>query len=91
MSPDLNPIKHLWGELKSDIGERNPANVQDLGHTAKEVWEELPSKKRKKLIEETLGGCHCCQRVFNQILRKGANISEHNGFQIYPLEIKYLC
>ena len=41
MSPDLNPIEHIWGELKSAIGERNPVNVQELEHIAKEVWEKI--------------------------------------------------
>lgn len=52
MSPDLNPIENLWVELKSAIGERNPANVQELEHIAKEVWEKMPPKKCKKLIDE---------------------------------------
>ena len=51
MSPDLHPIENLWGELKSAIGEKNPANVQDLEHIAKEDWEKIPAEKCKKLID----------------------------------------
>uniref|UniRef100_A0A3Q2PJ87 Transposase Tc1-like domain-containing protein n=1 Tax=Fundulus heteroclitus TaxID=8078 RepID=A0A3Q2PJ87_FUNHE len=52
MSPDLNPIKNLWVELKSAIGERDPANVQELEQIAKEEWEKMPPEKCKKLIDE---------------------------------------
>uniref|UniRef100_A0A3P9NV93 Transposase Tc1-like domain-containing protein n=1 Tax=Poecilia reticulata TaxID=8081 RepID=A0A3P9NV93_POERE len=38
--------------LKSTIGERNRANVQELEHIAKEVWEKMPPEKCKKLIDE---------------------------------------
>lgn len=51
MSPDLNPIENLWHELKSAIGARNPANVQELEEIAKEEWEKLPAEKCKKLID----------------------------------------
>ena len=91
MSPHLNPIENLWGDLKSSIGERNPANVPKLEHIAKEVWEKIPSEKCKKLIdgykkrlEAAIG-----QRVCNQILRMGANT--HAGFLFFPLELQYLC
>lgn len=42
MNPDLNPIESLWRELKSDIGERNPATIEELKQIAKEEWEKLP-------------------------------------------------
>lgn len=51
MSPDLNPIENLWRELKSAIGERNPANIQELEQTAKEEWEKLAADRFKKLID----------------------------------------
>ena len=51
MSPDLNPIENLWYELKSAIGEKRPANVQELEQFAKKEWEKIPAEKCKKLID----------------------------------------
>ena len=51
MSPDLNPIKNLWYELKSAIGEKKHANVQEIEQFAKEEWEKIPAEKCKKLID----------------------------------------
>lgn len=55
MSPDLNPIENLWCQLKFGIGERNPANVQEIEQIAKIEWKKIPSEKFKKLIDH-------CQR-----------------------------
>lgn len=60
MSPDLNPTENLWGELKSAIGEKNPANVQELEHIAKEEWEKITAEKCKKLID---GNKKCLEAV----------------------------
>ncbi len=51
MSPDLNPIEHLWGEHKSAISVNNPTNVQELEQLAKEEWEKITADKCKKLID----------------------------------------
>ena len=88
MSPDLNPIENLWGELKSAIGEKNPANVQELEQIAKEEWEKIPAEKCKKLLE-TFGGDHHCQRVCNQILKRGAVIAAHDVFSVSSLKLQY--
>lgn len=51
MSPDLNPIENFWFELKSAIGEKKPADVQELEQFAKEEWEKISVEKCKKLID----------------------------------------
>lgn len=48
VSPDLSPIKNLWGEPKSATGEKNPVNIQDLEQIAKEEWEKIHAEKCKK-------------------------------------------
>uniref|UniRef100_A0AAY5KT10 Tc1-like transposase DDE domain-containing protein n=1 Tax=Esox lucius TaxID=8010 RepID=A0AAY5KT10_ESOLU len=35
-SPDLNPIKHLWGDLKRAVHRRCPHNLTDLERFCKE-------------------------------------------------------
>src|SRR4029434_7450181 len=36
MSPDLNPIEHLWTDLKTAVWRRHPSNVRELEQLAKE-------------------------------------------------------
>ena len=42
MSPDLNPIEHLWRDLKTAVGRRYPLNLRHLEQLAKEVWSKIP-------------------------------------------------
>ncbi|KAK6297445.1 hypothetical protein J4Q44_G00320280 [Coregonus suidteri] len=37
-SPDLNPIEHLWRELKVCIAQRQPQNLKDLEKVCMEEW-----------------------------------------------------
>ena len=49
MSPDLNPIEHLWRDLKTAVGRRHPSNLRHLEQLEK--WSKIPVEKCKKLID----------------------------------------
>ena len=49
-SPDLNPIEHLWGELKSWVHGRKPSNLQQLEQFAKEEWANIPQDRCLQLV-----------------------------------------
>uniref|UniRef100_A0A8C5MLE8 Transposase n=1 Tax=Leptobrachium leishanense TaxID=445787 RepID=A0A8C5MLE8_9ANUR len=51
MSPDLNPIEHMWRDLKIAVGKRRPSNKRDLEQFAKEEWSKTPGERCKKLID----------------------------------------
>ena len=38
MSPDLNPIEHLWGILKRKVEKRHVSNSQQLRDVIVEEW-----------------------------------------------------
>ena len=52
MSPDLNPIEHLWGELKRRVRARNPrpSNIDQQKADLIEEWEGIPQETIKKLM-----------------------------------------
>ncbi len=38
MSPDLNPIEHLWGILKRQVEHHSPSSIQSLKEVILEEW-----------------------------------------------------
>ncbi len=40
-SPDLNPIKHLWSELKHQLDQVKIQNQEQLFQTASQLWREM--------------------------------------------------
>lgn len=51
MSPDLNPIEHLWKELKLAVGRRHPSNLRELEQFAQEERAKLPVETCRNLIQ----------------------------------------
>lgn len=51
MSFDLNPMEHLWNELKLSVGRRHPSNLREVEQFAQEEWEKLPAEKCTSLIK----------------------------------------
>ncbi|KAG2462665.1 TCB1 transposase, partial [Polypterus senegalus] len=49
-SPDLNPIEHLWRDLKMAVHRRFPSNLMVLERCCKEEWLKLAKNRCAKLV-----------------------------------------
>jgi len=49
-SPDLNPIEHLWRDLKMAVHQRLPSNLTELERICKEKWQRIPKYRCEKLV-----------------------------------------
>uniref|UniRef100_A0AAY5K1L3 Tc1-like transposase DDE domain-containing protein n=1 Tax=Esox lucius TaxID=8010 RepID=A0AAY5K1L3_ESOLU len=50
-SRDLNPIEHLWVDLKRAVHRRCPRNPTDLEHFCKEEWANIATSRCAILID----------------------------------------
>lgn len=53
MSPDLNPIEHLWDYLQTCISRRPqaPTTLTELGTALAEEWDNIPQMRIQRLID----------------------------------------
>ncbi|KAG2470015.1 TCB1 transposase, partial [Polypterus senegalus] len=49
-STDLNPIEHLWRDLKMAVHRRFPSNLMELERCCKEEWVKLAKDRCAKLV-----------------------------------------
>ncbi len=49
MSPDLNPIEHLWGILKRQVEHHSPSSIQSLKEVILEEWKKIDLAKCRQL------------------------------------------
>ncbi len=70
MSPDLNPIEHLWGILKRQVEHHSPSSIQSLKEVILEEWKQIDLAK-------------CRQLVHSMRSRLGAVIKNHGGHTKY--------
>ncbi|KAK7091535.1 hypothetical protein V1264_009201 [Littorina saxatilis] len=59
MSPDINPIEHLWDELDRRVRrqEEAPANHRDLLQALQEEWDTIPQQDIRHLIQSMPRRC----------------------------------
>ena len=50
MSPDLNPIEHLWRILKRKVEVRNVSNIRQLRDVVMEEWKNIPVAPCETLV-----------------------------------------
>ncbi|KAG2464862.1 TC1A transposase, partial [Polypterus senegalus] len=49
-SPDLNPIEHLWRDLKMAVHRRFPSHLMELERCCKEEWAKLAKDRCAQLV-----------------------------------------
>ncbi len=50
MSPDLNPVEHLWGILKRQVEHHSPSSIQSLKEVIFEEWKKIDLAKCPQLV-----------------------------------------
>ncbi len=65
MSPDLNPIEHLWGILKQKVEERKVSNNHQLRDIVMEEWKRTPVAT--------------CEALVNVMAKRVKAVLENNG------------
>ncbi len=51
-SPDLNPIEHLWRDLKMAVHQRLPSNLTELERICKEEWQRICKEEWQRICKE---------------------------------------
>ena len=65
MSPDLNPIEHLWGILKQIVEEHKVSNIHQLRDVVMEEWKRTPVAT--------------CEALVNSMPKRVKAVLENNG------------
>ena len=58
-SPDLNPLEHLWDQLKRAVSARINANTNlaDLAQMLEEEWNAIPQQRATRLVNTMRRRC----------------------------------
>ncbi|CAJ0938368.1 unnamed protein product [Ranitomeya imitator] len=75
MSPDLNPIEHLWRDLKMAVWRRHPSNIMDLEQFAK-------AKKNGLKFQQSI--------VRNSLMVTGSAMSTLGGSFLESINCQFL-
>ncbi len=64
-SPDLNPIEHLWGQLKRKLGEYEepPASIQELWTRVQKEWDDIGEQECRNVW------VLCCKMPASKLLQ----------------------
>jgi transposase len=53
MSPDMNPIEHVWDFIGQKINQRNPKcqNIDELRTAILQEWQQFPQERLMRLVD----------------------------------------
>jgi hypothetical protein len=70
---NLNPIEHLWRDLKIALQQHSPSNLRELERICREELEKPPEHRCAKLVASfprRLEAVITAKRCFNKVLSK---------------------
>jgi transposase len=52
MSPDMNPIEHVWDFIGRKINQRNPKwqNIDEIRTAILQEWQQFPQEQLRRLV-----------------------------------------
>ncbi len=65
MTPELNPIEHIWGILKRKVEKHHVCNIQQLRDVIMEDWKRMPATT--------------CAALVNSMPRRIKAVLDNNG------------
>jgi hypothetical protein len=80
----LNPIEHLWRDLKNSCAAKLPSSLTELERICREEWENLPKYRCAKLVASYP------RRLKAVIAAKGASTKYYLKVLIYFCDIQVL-
>ena len=53
MSPDMNPMEHVWDFIGRKINQRNPKchNIDELRTAILQEWQQFPREQLRRLVQ----------------------------------------
>ena len=63
LSPDLNPIEHMWGILKWKVEERKVSNIHQLCDVIMEEWKRTPVATCEALVSSMFKRIRQCWKI----------------------------
>ena len=70
MSPDLNPIEHVWNHLKRQVEQRQPSNLHELKDVVATEWGNIQQITCSNLV-------HSMQRRLSAVIKNNGSQTKY--------------
>ena len=84
LSPDLNPIEHLWALIKRILKGKRFGSRTELINAVKDAWDKIPIDLINKLVSSWLARLTVCERLDGRSLNGHWNEVHKLHLEQYP-------
>ena len=94
MSPDLNPIEHVWNHLKRQVEKRQPSNFHELKDVVATEWENIQPISCTKLahsMQRRLAAANKNNVSYKILIHKKNGFLSHTVRRVFIIETLSFC